>query len=68
MTADVSLSRKAPGPDPEPRRAALVRPAPADDTPDARHKLSPARGLVLGLAICAVFWLAVWGLVTLLRG
>jgi hypothetical protein len=49
------------------QRPPLIQPAPADDAPEARHKLSPARGLILGLAICAVFWLAVMVVVALLR-
>jgi hypothetical protein len=68
MTAHVSTNSDESRRDAGARRPPLVQPAPADDAPEARHKLSPARGLILGLAICAVFWLAVAGVVALLRG
>lgn len=38
-----------------PRSRTLVADAPAAHV-ERRNKLSAARGLILGLAICAVFW------------
>jgi hypothetical protein len=68
MTVRSSVNSEKSPRDAGARRPPLVQRAPADDTPDARHKLSPARGLILAFAICAVFWLAVLGVVALLRG
>lgn len=41
------------------KKSRLVQVAPDDDAPDARHKLSPAKGLLIGAAICGAFWAAV---------
>jgi hypothetical protein len=40
------------------KKARLVQAAP-DDGPDTRDKLSPAKGVLIGAGICAVFWAAV---------
>jgi hypothetical protein len=40
------------------KKASLVAVAP-DDEAETRHKLSPAKGVLIGAGICAVFWAAV---------
>jgi cysteine synthase len=40
------------------KKARLVEVAP-DDAPETRHKLSPAKGMLIGAGVCAVFWAAV---------
>jgi hypothetical protein len=37
----------------------LVEVAPDSEAPETRHKLGPARGILIGAGICAVFWAAV---------
>lgn len=37
----------------------LVEVAPDSEAPETRHRLGPARGILIGAGICAVFWAAV---------
>lgn len=37
----------------------LVEVAPDSEAPDTRHRLSPAKGILIGAGVCAVFWAAV---------
>jgi hypothetical protein len=41
------------------RRSRLVQLSPDSELPETRPKLSPAKGVLIGAGVCAVFWAAV---------
>jgi hypothetical protein len=48
-----------PAPARRPRKPRLVQVGLDGEAPETRHKLSPAKGLLVGAGICAAFWAAV---------